>query len=169
MKLLHLFENDHRLIYVTVGLTALLLVLAPVVKTINLYTSWIELNNKLNSMAVKLDPSMRQTMSENILSREGNDHQLLELLGKSSAQHQVIVRKIEVPKVAASGTVEIESQEIMVEGHFINILKALENVSDGIRPTKISSIAFKTERVNKENVLTANIVFQSVKMVETNE
>lgn len=170
MNLKRFFEKDPRIIYGVVFIAALLIVIIPVSNTISMFVHYGEIQGKLKAVSSSPEQPTISSSNDKLLEKDADyTKKVFGLLSESCKTNSVTVKQVELPRKSLTADVQIESQQITMEGPFVNILKALNEINEQIEPVKISSVAFRTETINKEKVLTSQIVFQSVKLQDAHE
>lgn len=83
----------------------------------------------------------------------------------SCEKHGVRLKQINALKISDQNNLQMLTQEAVLEGGFVSILRALQETRT-LKGIKVVSLAFELEESNKVETLVARICFQGVKALE---
>jgi hypothetical protein len=168
MKIAYFHKNPSA-IKLLVGVIAFLLVIIPLKNTIALAFKFKDLNGVVKSYAKSTKTTVNIVANDKLLLDVDHERKVFEEVSKACQEYKVIVKQVDLPKIINESDVTIQTQEILLEGDYVNILKALNEISVRVEPIKIASVKFVREENNKRIALVSHVVFQSVKLVKENE
>ena len=86
-----------------------------------------------------------------------------DLVSRVCQSHLVRVNKILPMTISIEGEVQLVTQEIILQGDFVSLVKCLSSIHQELTPIKIGSLKFeKVETTNKTQALVLNLFLQSV-------
>jgi hypothetical protein len=163
------FHKNPNAIKLAVALAALLIVFVPLKSTIALAFKYNALKDRVKTYVTATQKSSITKSSDKLLSDIDHERKIFEEISRACQDHKVVVKQVDLPKTVNESGVITQTQEILLEGDYINILKSLRDISSSLDPIKVASIKFEREENNKRIALVAHIVFQSVKLADEDE
>ena len=162
---LAVFKDNPRLLYGLIAVVSLALVWFPVINTVNLVGRYATLQGQPDAASVRAPHRERDDITQ-LLTGEDQAKKIFSLLSSTCQANHVIVKQVELPRTMHVNGTAVDDQKIWLEGRYVDILKSLDGVSDGLAPVKIASVVFEIERNTntREKVLVSQVIFQSVKL-----
>lgn len=157
-------KSNPQLVYAVVPVIAFLLLALPVRPTVVLALKYFDLQEKLNSSTNTLQEPRLAT--DTLLLQEIDfAKKVFNDISYSSQLHKVVIKKIDLPVLTILQDEVIEqSQQITLNGNFVDILKTLDDIKEKLKPVKIVSIKFARIDNNKVVILEATVILQAVKL-----
>jgi hypothetical protein len=163
------FHRSPLLVKLTVMLVALLFAAIPLKNTIALAERYFDLKSSVNLYMRSTGRTQNVKANAKLLDAFDHEKKIFEGISKASQAYKVIIKQVDLPKIIENGGVVIQSQEIQLQGDYIDILKTLRDVNEDLEPIKISNARFERVEDNKKVNLVAHIFFQSVKLADAHE
>jgi hypothetical protein len=168
MKIEYFHKNPSAIKLLVTAIVVLLMVI-PLKKTITLAFKYNDLKGSVKTYGANTNNTVSNVANDKLLLEVDHERKVFEEVSKACQENKVIVKQVDLPKIVSESDVMIQTQEILLEGDYVNILKSLDEISIRLEPIKIASIKFEREENNKRIALVSHIVFQSVKLMEENE
>ncbi len=157
-------------------LFSIVIYISPIKKTIDLHTQCNELEEKLllaNNSSSQLSLLQKQLHEvEDIFGDKGetyNNYQqnLLEIISNYCSLNNVILREFPTPIILNEQEFSVETNVVVVDGSFSNILNLIYLLEQKKKTGKISSLQFNSKKnfKTKQLGLSASLYIQNVKKI----
>jgi hypothetical protein len=168
MKLTYFHKNPGA-IKIAIVIAAVLIVVVPLRNTIVLTFKYGELKSTMKTYLNANRNTAASNQDERLLEDFDHEKKIFEEVSKACQEYKVIVKQVDLPKMIDNGGVVTETQQILLEGDYVNILKSLRNINNALDAIKIANVKFEREENNKRIALVAHVIFQSVKLADEND
>lgn len=151
-------------IYSLTSFVVCIILWMPLRSTFILLNEYFQLTSQLQKITIGrvVERKIDKELEAMLLLDTDYQKDVFDMFSLSCQAQDVNVRLVEPAWSQSMDNVNVQSQQIVVEGDFISILKSLHNIQDDLRPVKISSVLFAKAEHDKHDILTAKIVFQSL-------
>jgi hypothetical protein len=164
------FLNNKKVAIAIVVLIAVVIIFIAVKNTFQVARTYVKLNQQLNTVnnRVSIKNPQEEEVNRFLLEEVDMEGEVFASISQSCQQNHVNLKQVHVPKILNDGDVVIITQQVTLQGDFIQILRCLQDIQAKPTAIKISSLRFETEEINKIKILVAQVYFQGVKLLQEN-
>jgi len=157
-------------LYCIIGLLVMLLLIVPLTNTRVLFSKYTSLKRSLSKMKNSKDVGEEEQFSLFDTLQDVSDAYIFKSVSVIAHQNHILIKKYEPSQILSNDDeVQYKTQQIVLEGEFVAILKCMQEVDSRLAGVKIASVKFDREESNKKVTLAARIIFQTVKISQENE
>jgi len=162
--------RDPKIIYGVTAIVVVLILVVPISKTVTLVTRYFELKAVV-AQQVLITGGNGQEKSIWKYHRVPDDRvrDVFDHVSQAAHSHSVIINRFDAVQNFAADKVDVESQPVVLEGNFKDILRSLQVVADSLGNVRIASVGFRKEERSKKAILLSRVVFQSAKIRQDHE
>lgn len=171
------YKQRNWLLLAGIGFFALLVYFLALKKTLSLASECSVLKEQIMSndnapdKITRLEAQIKELDAKAGLSQENIEFQqgLLEKISAYSAKNRVSLKEFPAHHVFASNDIEIETNQVKLEGSFLNLLNLVFSLEQVDRIGKVISVNYETvtDVRTKQVSLTAKIYIQNVQKTST--
>jgi len=92
---------------------------------------------------------------------------LFKSITESARTHNIQVKNINTPTVSNNSDIIVLTEEVRLEGGFINTVKCLEEAFRELEQVKLSSVRFERDLTPRSNALFTTVYFQTIRRNES--
>jgi hypothetical protein len=160
-----LYKNSR---FVTTSLFVVTVIIAVIAckNTVWMVFRYFELQNGLK--AISHSPRLSRQTEYSIEEMESVDLNaiLFSLLSQATNKSKVKVKNFNYPALVSEDNYQTITQEVILEGDFVNTLKCLRETGTQLKYVKLCSLTFERDLSPKNNVLYTKAYFQVIKIAK---
>lgn len=174
MKATLSYKTKNRYLVISAILLLIIAWRAAITPAFLLYRSNQELKTQLEAIqnapaeltALESKATAFRALITNFSASPEEDNQLFEMVSTRCMQNQVILREIPAGSFFENEQFIMQTNTVMVEGSFVNLVKFIHALETTHQPGRLSSVNFKLYKKNKEDAakLRLTIWLQNIKL-----
>ena len=157
----HIYQYGKWIQYGIIGIGIIVAILS-IESIVSLTSKYFDLQRNLETLevsAVEEQPATSWEVFEDI----DLNKTVFESVSDAASVNKVVVKNINAPLIHKSDEHFLLTEEIILEGHFINLLKSVDLASKKLEHVKISSVKFERDNSPASKALFLKVYFQTVK------
>lgn len=91
---------------------------------------------------------------------------LFKAVTEAARTHSIQVKNINTPMVSSNPDFQVLTEEVTLEGGFVNTVRCLEEATRELKQVKLSSLKFERDQTPRSNALYTTAYFQTIRKNE---
>jgi hypothetical protein len=134
--------------------------------TIDLVGRYFELKAELKAVNQTAPLSRQARYSADALKEIDLNATIFRTISEAAQRTKVRVKRINSPVIFDEDDYQTVTQEVVLEGDFVNSVKCLSETSSKLKYIKLCSLGFERDQSPKNNVLYTKAYFQIIKSIK---